>query len=125
VNVDLDFEEHLPSPPEVIKIADDNEVNYSPPVNTLPLAKPELPSPPLVDPNIPSAPPQYTLHRSTRVCRPPEYLQDYLFTTVAEKQHQPPPPPYHTAGGTDVDLTIQDESVMAQICHYVMVHTAT
>ena len=48
-----------------------------------------------------------------------------MFTTVAEKQHQPPPPPYHTAGGTDVNLTIQDESVMAQICHYVMVHTAT
>jgi hypothetical protein len=39
VNADLDFEEHLPSPPEVIEIADDNEVSYSPPVNTLPLAK--------------------------------------------------------------------------------------
>ncbi len=125
MNADFDFEEHLPSPPEVIEIADNNEVNYSPPVNTLPLAKSELPSPLQVDPNIPPAPPKDTLHHSTRVCRPPDYLHDYLFTTVAEKQHQPPPPPYHTAGGTAVDLTIQDESVMAQICHYVMVHTAT
>ena len=80
-----------------IKIADNDEVNYSPPVNTLSLAKSELPSPPQVDPNIPSAPPQHTLCHSTRVCCPPEYLQDYLFTTVADKQHQPPPPPYHTA----------------------------
>jgi hypothetical protein len=73
--------------------------------------------PPQVDPTIPSGPPQHTLCRSTRVCRPPEYLQFFLFTTVAEKQYQTPPPPYHTAGGIDVDLTIQDESVMAQICH--------
>jgi hypothetical protein len=109
VNADLDFEEHLPSPPEVIEIADKDEVNYSPPVNTLPLAKSELPSPPQVDPTIPSGPTQHTLCRSTRVRHPPEYLQDYLFTTVAEKQYQAPPPPYHTASGTDVDLTIQDE----------------
>ena len=33
--------------------------------------------------------------------------------------------PYHTAGGTDVDLAIQDESMMAQICHCVMIHAAT
>ena len=64
VNADLHFEEHLPSPPEVIKITDNDEVSYSPPVNTLPLAKSELPLPPQVDPNVPLAP----------RCRPPHSL---------------------------------------------------
>jgi hypothetical protein len=125
MNADLDFEEHLLSPPDVIEIADDNEVNYSPPVNTLPLAKSELPSPPQIDPHIPLAHPPDKICHSTRVHCPPDYLHDYMFTTIAERHHRPPPPLYHTTGGPAVDLTIQDENVMAQVCHYVMVHTAT
>jgi hypothetical protein len=65
------------------------------------------------------------LRRLTRTKRPPDRFKDYLFTTVAEEQHQPPLPPYRTAGGTDVDITINDEELMATLCHYVMVHTAT
>ncbi len=58
--------------------------------------------------------------------QPPRRLEEfYLLAAVAEEQCQDPNMPYHTAGGTDVDLAIQDESMMAQICHYVMVHTAT
>jgi hypothetical protein len=48
-----------------------------------------------------------------------------VFTTVAEECHQPPERPYHTAGGTDVDLAILDETRMAYLCQFVMVHTAT
>ncbi len=56
----------------------------------------------------------------------PRHLDEFhLFTTVAEKCSQPPHYPYNNAVGEDVDLVIQDETMMAQICHYVMVHTAT
>ena len=56
----------------------------------------------------------------------PKHLDDYhLFTTVAAERHQPPEHPYRTAGGTDVDLAICNEELMANLCHYVMVHTAT
>jgi hypothetical protein len=48
-------------------------------------------------------------------------LDEYhLFTTVAEEFNHP----YHTAEGTNVDLAITNESMLAQICHYAMVHTA-
>ncbi len=100
-------------------------MNYSPPGNTLPLAKSELLSPPQIDPHIPLAHPPDSIRRSTRVCRPPDYLHDYLFRTIAKRHHRPSPPLYHTAGGPTVDLSIHDETVMAQVCHYVMVHTAT
>ena len=53
-------------------------------------------------------------------------VDDYhLFTTVADVKHLPSTLPYHTAGGPDVDLAIQDDDNMAHVCHYVMVHTAT
>ena len=56
---------------------------------------------------------------------PPQHLaHDYLFITVAEECKQPPEHPYHTAGGTVVNLAIKDEYLMAQVCHYVMTHTA-
>ena len=48
-----------------------------------------------------------------------------MCSTVAEEHRQPPENPYHTAGGTDVDLAIQDEECMAHLCHFVMIHTAT
>jgi len=64
-------------------------------------------------------------HRSTRARRPPDHFKDYLFTTVADEHHLPPPPSYRTAGGTNVDIHIQDKTVMAMLCHYVMTHTAT
>ena len=48
-----------------------------------------------------------------------------MFTMIADEHRRPPEHPYHTAGGTDVDLAIQDKERMAHICHFVMVHTAT
>jgi hypothetical protein len=61
----------------------------------------------------------------SRIRRPPQHLaQDYLFTTVAEENKQPPEHSYQTAGGTVVDLALKDECMMAQVCHYVMTHTA-
>ena len=63
--------------------------------------------------------------RSNRTKRPPDRFKDYVFTTIADESHLPPPPPYRTAGGTDVNIDIQDETVMAMLCHYVMTHTAT
>ena len=32
--------------------------------------------------------------------------------------------PYRRAGGTTVDLAIQDKCRMAHVCHYVMTHVA-
>jgi len=48
-----------------------------------------------------------------------------MFTMVTDEHCQSPEHSYHTAGGTDIDLTIQDEERMAHLCHFVMVHTAT
>ena len=42
INADLTTVDHLPPPPEVIEINDDDNNIYVPPVNTLPLARPEL-----------------------------------------------------------------------------------
>jgi hypothetical protein len=61
----------------------------------------------------------------SRVHRPPQHLaQDYLFTTVAKEHKQPPEHPNQTAGRTVINLAIEDECMMAQVCHYVMTHTA-
>ena len=56
--------------------------------------------------------------------RPPQHLNDYFFTTVAEEQTLPTERPYCMAGGTTVDLAIQDEHRMARICCYFMTHIA-
>jgi hypothetical protein len=124
-NADLTTFDHLPPPPDVFEISDDNNDIYSPPTNTLPLAQPSLPM--KVEPDQPSRlqPNGTPLRRSNRTKRPPDRFKDYVFTTVTEESHLPPPPPYRTAGGTDVDIQIQDETVMAMLCHYVMTHTAT
>ena len=63
-------------------------------------------------------------HYPTRTCCPPWHLNDYLFTTVAEEQALSTKHPYRMAGGTTVDLAIQDECRMAHVCHYVMTHIA-
>ena len=134
-NADLDNAEHLPPPPEVIELDDDNDIVYvPPPTYDSPFIKQEyvaVPSPsvpsPARMPHLSQIPlPSESTGCSTRSRRPPTHLADYhVYTTVAEESRQPPNHPYHTAGGTDVDLAIQDEHRMAHICHYVMVHTAT
>lgn len=141
-NADLDVTEHLPPPPEVIEIEDDTEYDYVPPVtpfikqeDTI-VAPPSGPpssssssSPPIRKPRVSHIPPpsqSRSTRTSTRPRRLPGHLDNYhLFATVAEEHSQTPEHPYHTAGGTDVDLAIQDEERMAHLCHFVMVHTAT
>ena len=44
--------------------------------------------------------------------------------TVAEEHKLPPEHTYQTTGGAVVDLAIKDEYMIAQLCHYVMTHTA-
>ena len=106
-NADLDVAEHLPPPPEVIEIDEDNDFVYVPPATPFikqePTNFPEVsPSPPM-----PSSPSSRTSARPRRL---PGYLADYhMFTTVAKEHHLPPELPYHTTGGTDVDLAIHDE----------------
>ena len=56
--------------------------------------------------------------------KPPSSLQDFhLFTTVAEDLHNTSYP-YKNANNELVDLAIQDEFTMAQVCHYGMLHAA-
>ncbi len=138
-NADLDNMDHLPPPPEAFDVDDDNNIMYiPPPAPTLPFIKQEstVPEP---TPYLPPSPPQPRPSRVSRIPPPtrssrtsgrtiklPKHLDDYhLFTTVAEERRQPPEHPYTTAGGMDVDLAIRDEELMANLCHYVMVHTAT
>jgi hypothetical protein len=110
-NADLDNTEQLPTPPEVIELDDDDDMVYIPPhTATSPFVKQE--------PISSTATPVPTIQhptRSTRLLvrdrRPPRHLDDFhLFTTVADEHRQPPEHPYHTAGGTDVDLAIQDKN---------------
>jgi hypothetical protein len=76
------------------------------------------------DASAPLPPPQQSSRYPTRTHRPPQHLNDYLLATVAEEQTLPTERPYRTAGGTTVDLAIQDENRMAHVCHYVMIHIA-
>jgi hypothetical protein len=142
-NADLDITEHLPPPPEVIKIDNDTDYVYVPPVTPFIKQEPIISTP--TDPpaqsfsptttskSIPSrtstprvsqiAPPSTSSQVSTRTSHLPSHPDDYhVFTTVAEERTRPPE---HPAGGTDVDLAILDEKRMASLCHFVMVHTAT
>ena len=123
-NANLEFTDLLPPPPEVINI-NDEEV---PPI----LLTSQLPHQPKIEPPAASLPPlemqppsQCSSRYPSRARRPPQHLaQDYLFTTVAEEHNQPPEHPYQTAVGTVMDLAIKNEYMMAQVCHYVMTHTA-
>jgi hypothetical protein len=110
-NADLDNTEQRLPPPEVIELDDDDDIVYVPPhTATSPFVKQE--------PISSTATPVPTIQhptRSTRLLvrdrRPPRHLDDFhLFTTVADEHRQPPEHPYHTAGGTDVDLAIQDKN---------------
>ena len=128
-NADLATTELLPPPPDVIEIDDvDDEFVYTPPhTTTSPFVKQEPTSPPTpptpADSVLPSATPPRPGARARRL--PRRFDDFHMFTTVADAHRQPPEYPYHTAGGTDVDLAIQDEERMAHICHFAMVHTAT
>ena len=123
-NANLEFTDFLPPPPEVINI-DDEEVTPIRLTSQLPIQpKLEPPAGSLL-PSEMHSPFQPLSHYPSRVRRPPQHLaQDYCFTTVAEEHKQPPEHPYQTAGGTVVDLTLKDECMMAQVCHYVMTDTA-
>jgi hypothetical protein len=49
---------------------------------------------------------------------------NHLFTTMADESLNPDPSyPYVNAAGHTVDVAIQDEVMMAHVCHYVMMHT--
>jgi len=102
-NADLDNTEHLPPPPEVIELDDDNDIVYAPPPTyDSPFIKQEyiaVPSPSVPSPartphlsqiQLPSA----STGRSTRSRRPPTHLANYhVYTTVAEESRQPPDHP--------------------------------
>jgi hypothetical protein len=127
-NADLDTTELLPPPPDIIEI-DDNEEDfvYTPPhISTSPFVKQETPFSPTPPTPVASVLPSTTSTRpGARSRRLPRRFDDYhMFTMVADEHRQPPEHSYHTAGGTDVDLAIQDEEHMAHICHFAMVHTA-
>jgi hypothetical protein len=126
-NADLDNAEQLPPPPDVFEIDDDDEYVYVPPhTTTSPFVKQEpLSTHSSTTPTATGQPPTTSARPSTRTRCPPSRFDDYhMFTTVAEERCQPPEHPYHTTGGTDVELAIQDEELMAHLCHFVMVHTA-
>jgi hypothetical protein len=123
-NANLELTDLLPPPPEVINIEDEE-------VPPIPLTS-QLPHQPKIEPPAASLPPlemqppsQCSSRYPSRARRPPQHLsQDYLFMTVDKEHNQPPEHPYQTAVGIVVDLAIKNEYMMAQVCHYVMTHTA-
>ena len=129
-NADLDFTEVLPPLPEVVEVNDEDilHVPMVQPTNAITERQCAPSCIPKIEHSSVSSAPLLPLQQSsrypTRTRRPPQHLNDYLFTTVAEEQALPTERPYHTAGGTNVDLAIQDEHRMAHVCHYVMTHVA-
>jgi hypothetical protein len=130
-NADLDIVTHLPSPPDVVNLTDDDDADEPSPLPSsfkqtlryIPKLEPDsTPAPaPTVAPTTPSQPSRYP----ARVCAPPKHLDQYhLFTTVADDSSRDPSYPYTNAAGDNVDLAIKDEVLMAHACHYVMTHTA-
>jgi len=99
-NVDLDNAEHLPPPPEVNELDDNNDIAYvPPPTYDSPFIKQEyfaVPSPsvpsPARTPHLSQIPlPFKSTGHSTRSHRPPTHLTDYhVYTTVAEDHVNPP-----------------------------------
>ena len=130
-NADLDVVAQLPPPPEVIKLTDDDNVDEPSPLPSslhqtlqyIPKLAPDsapVITPP-VNPTTPSPPSRYP----SRARAPPKHLEQYhLYTTVAEESSCNPSYPYTNANGNRVDLAIEDEVLMAHVCHYVMSHTA-
>jgi hypothetical protein len=127
-NTDLDNTDQLPPPPEVIELDDDDDIVYVPPhTATSPFVKQEpISSPATATPVTTIQPPTKSTRTSVRDHHPPRHLDDFhMFTTVVDEHRQPPEHPYHTAGGTDDDLAIQDTERMAHLCHFVLTHSAT
>ena len=129
-NANLDFTEALPTLPEVVAVNDEDvfQVPLVQPANSLTgqqcvpvrILKIKQSS----DMQAPLPHHQEFSHYPTRTRRPPQHLNDYVFMMVAEEHTLPTECPYCTAGGTTVDLAIQDECRMAHVCHYVMTHIA-
>ncbi len=117
-NADLNHDDHLPAPPKVIVIDDDD--NDPLPTQT----KQTLVYLPKIEPDSPSqviSPPSH--HYPTRHSQPPKHLENFhLFTTVVEDTRTSYP--YVDATGKMVDLALTDENTIAQVCHQVMLHCA-
>jgi hypothetical protein len=114
-NADLDIVTHLPSPPDVVNLTDDDDADEPSPLPSslkqtlryIPKLEPDsTPAPvPTVTRTTPSQPSRYP----ARVRAPPKHLDQYhLFTTVADDSSWDPSYPYTNAAGDNVDLTIKD-----------------
>jgi hypothetical protein len=117
-NADIDNVDVFPPPPEVIIINDDDNVSL--PSST----KQTLEYLPKLEPdNTPSPPSSPVPRYPTRQRAPPKHLANFhLFTTVADNVQTSYP--YVDARGNTVDLAFDDETLIAQVCHYVMLHCA-
>jgi hypothetical protein len=72
-----------------------------------------------------SSPPPPPSCYPARDCAPPKHLEPYhLFITMAEEAYTKPLYPYLNEKGDEADLAINDEVLMAHVCHYVMTHMA-
>jgi hypothetical protein len=122
-NADLQEYDILPPAPEVIVIDDDDDTPLPPALkHKYPPVKVELPTA-TISPSGPQSPPAPTHRYPTRSRAPPSRLNDYhLFTTVADDTRTLYP--YKNAAGKEVDLAFTDEYMIAQVCHYVMLHAA-
>jgi hypothetical protein len=135
-NADLDTAAQLPPALEVIELDDsddDDDFGSSPLPSTLhqtlqyiPKVESNLPPPTISSPLPSHASPVPPLRYPSHTQAPPKRLDEYhSFTTMADKSLSPDPScPYINAAGHTVDLEIQDEIMMAHVCHYAMMHTA-
>jgi hypothetical protein len=129
-NANLDFTEALPPLPEVVTVNNEDvlQVPMIQPTNALterqcvPIRVPKIEH--SSDTSAPLPPLQQSSRYLTHTRHSPQHLNDYLFAMVAEEQALLTERPYRTAGGTTVDLAIQDEHRLAHICHYIMTHIA-
>ncbi len=123
-NADLDHADHLPTPPEVIVIDDDN--NDSLPINMHCYPSKTIHSKiePMVEPTSTPAPVPPPSHcYPTCLCQPSKHLESFhLFTTVAEDTKTSYP--YIDASGNLVDLAFIYENTIVQVCHYIMLYCA-
>ena len=129
-NANLDFTKALPPLPEVVTVNNEDvfQVPLVQPANALtgqqcePVRIRKIEQ--LSDMPAPLPHHQESSHYPTRTRCPPQHINDYVFPAVDEEHALPTKRPYPTAGGTTVDLAIQDECRMAHICHYLMTHIA-
>ncbi len=130
-NADLDNKDHLPPPPKVIKVDNVNKDSPLSPVlcpscNHIPKIEPDtslssIPTP-VYPPVMPSPPMGHCYPQLVQA--PPQRFDSYhLFTTIAEETKYPTFPHTNTQG-QKVDLAVKDTSIIAHVCHYLMMHTA-